>query len=51
MDKSDISSNSKNLGNFLMLLQQIALYNPISTENLNVSLSRNATYLSPLLQN
>ena len=34
-----------------MLLQQIALYNPILTEKLNISLSKNATYLSPLLQN
>ena len=33
-----------------MLLQQIALYNPILAENLNTPLSKNATFQSPLSQ-
>ena len=45
------SSNSENPGNFLLLLQQIALYNPILAEHLNIPLSKTATYLSPLSQN
>ena len=50
-DISDISSNSENTGNFLMLVQQIAQYNPILQEHLNNPLSKNYTYLSPLSQN
>ena len=50
-DISDISSNSENSRNFLMLLQKIALYNPILAEYLNTPLSKNATYLSALSQN
>ena len=50
-DISNISSNSENPGNILILLQQIALYNPILAEHLNTTLRKNATYLSLFWKN
>ena len=50
--RDDISDeNNENPGHFLMLIQQIAIYNPVLAEHLNTPLSKNATYLSPLSQN
>ena len=40
----------KTPGKFLILLQQTAFYNPTLAEHLNTPPSKNATYLSPLLQ-
>ncbi len=50
-DKEDISVSTNNPGNFLALLKMISLEDPVLCHHLHTPRLKNATYLSPRIQN
>ena len=50
-DKEDISDSTKNPGNFLALLKMLSNNDPLLFRHLHAPRAKNATYLSPRIQN